>query len=56
LRLRAKLELSKTYLEVGKRLTEKSGRHKKHKGFDGKHYLDLAKTIFEELNLKSDKY
>ena len=53
-RLRAKLELSRTYFEIGKRFGEKRSEYKELNGIKAEGYLENAKIIFEELDLMSD--
>lgn len=53
-RLGARLELSRTCFEVGKRLLEEGSRHKKLNGTNPIEYLDRARALFEEMNLKHD--
>lgn len=50
----AKLELSRTYMEVGKRLLEKKGRFHELNGITAQQYLEKAKALFEEMNLRWD--
>ena len=50
----AKLELSRTYMEVGKRLLEKKGRFHELNGITAQHYLEKAKALFEEMDLRWD--
>ena len=47
-----KLELSRTYFEIGKTLS--SLKHKKLKGLSGEDYLVKAKSMFEEMDLQWD--
>ena len=53
-RLGARLELSRTYFEVGKRLLEPESRYKTLNGIKAKEYLEMAKERFEELGLQWD--
>jgi len=53
-RLGARLELSRSYFEVGKRLTEPKSRHSELKGKKAEEFLEMARTIFEELDLQWD--
>ena len=50
----AKLELSKTYFEVGKRIIEEKSEYKELNGIKAKEYLEMAKTLFEEMDLQWD--
>jgi tetratricopeptide (TPR) repeat protein len=53
-RLGARLELSRTYMEVGKRLLEKKSRYKELNGIGGPQYLEKAKTMFMDMKLEWD--
>jgi hypothetical protein len=53
-RLDARLELSRTYFEVGKRLIEPESKYKELNGIKAEEYLDLAKALFAELDLQWD--
>ncbi|UCB46953.1 MAG: AAA family ATPase [Spirochaetota bacterium] len=53
-RLGAKLELSRTYYEVGKRLSEPKSKHNSLKGIKSEEYLEKAKSMFEEMELQWD--
>ncbi|MFN2302239.1 MAG: hypothetical protein ACK2TV_00775, partial [Anaerolineales bacterium] len=53
-RLEARPDLSRTYFEVGKRLLEPHSKYKKLNGIDAKGYLDKARVLFEEMELKRD--
>ena len=53
-RLGARVDLSRTYMEIGKRLLEHKSRYKKFKGIDAKDYLGKAKILFEEIRLQQD--
>jgi len=50
----AKLELSRTYFELGKFLSNPKTKQKQLNGLSGKDYLDKAKTMFEEMDLQWD--
>jgi len=52
--LGARPNLSRTYLEIGKRLLDHQSKHKKLNGIDGKGYLEKAKALFEEMDLQRD--
>lgn len=53
-RLEARLELSRTFFEVGKRLSEKKSRYKELNEISSQEYLTKAKSLFEEMDLKWD--
>jgi class 3 adenylate cyclase/tetratricopeptide (TPR) repeat protein len=53
-RLNDRLELSRTYFEVGKRLLEPRSRHKELNGVKAGEYLEKARAMFEEMNLQWD--
>jgi hypothetical protein len=53
-RLGARLELSRTYLEVGKRLLEPGSKYKELDGVKAKDYLDRARKQFIEMDLQWD--
>ena len=53
-RLGARVDLSRTYMEIGKRLLEHKSRYKKFKAIDAKDYLGKAKILFEEIGLQQD--
>jgi len=53
-RLNARLELSRTYFEVGKRLMEGGLRLNSLNGLTAVEYLDKAKLLFEEMGLEWD--
>jgi class 3 adenylate cyclase/tetratricopeptide (TPR) repeat protein len=53
-RLGARLELSRTYSEIGKRLLEPESRHKELDGIKAEKYLEMAKALFEEMDLQWD--
>ena len=52
--LGAKLELSRTYFEVGKYLASPQSKYKQLNGTTAEEYLDKAKTMFEEMDLAWD--
>ena len=52
--LGAKIELSRTYFEVGKSLLEPNSKYKELNSITAEEYLDKAKTIFEEMDLPWD--
>jgi len=53
-RLGARPELSRTYMEVGKRLLEKKSKSNELKGINAKEYLEKARKMFEEMDLQWD--
>jgi len=53
-RLGAKLELSRTYFEVAKRLLEEKSKYHSLNGISAKEYLKKAKTMFQEMDLQWD--
>ena len=53
-RLNDRLELSRTYYEVGKRLLEPKSKHKELDGIKAEEYLEKARTMFEEMDLQWD--
>jgi predicted ATPase/class 3 adenylate cyclase len=52
--LGARLGLSRTYFEVGKRLLEARSKYKKVNGIEAEEYLERAKVLFEEMELQWD--
>jgi len=52
--LGARLELSRTYFEVGKRLLEPQSKYKELNGIEPKGYLEKAAILFEEMGLERD--
>jgi len=54
LRLNARLELSRTYMEVGKRLLGPESKNKKFNDIEAQEYIDKAKTLFVEMDLQWD--
>ena len=53
-RLNDRLELSRTYYEVGKRLLEPKSKYKELDGIKAEEYLEKAKVMFEEMDLQWD--
>ncbi len=53
-RLGARPDLSRTYMEVGKRLLEPQSRFKELNGISAPEYLDKAETLFREMDLQWD--
>lgn len=52
--MEAKLELSRTYFEVGKRLSEPNSRLTTLNGISASEYLSMAKKMFDEMDLSWD--
>ena len=50
----ARPELARTYMEIGKRFLEEKSRYKELNGISAKEYLDKARTMFQEMDLKWD--
>ena len=53
-RLGARVELARTYMEVGKRLLEKSSRSHELNGIEAEAYLEKARRLFGEMDLQWD--
>ena len=53
-RLDARLELSRTYFEVGKRLLETESKYKTLNGIKAQAYIEKAEQLFEEMDLQWD--
>ena len=53
-RLGARPELARTYMEVGKRLSEFEGQHKGLNGISANEYLNKARSMFKEMDLQWD--
>ncbi|MCK4822669.1 hypothetical protein KA005_43300, partial [bacterium] len=53
-RLEARPELSRVYLEVGKRFLEANSKYKKLNGIKAEEYLERAEVLFEEMDLQWD--
>ncbi len=53
-RLGAKLELSRTYMTVGKHLVDPASKYKALNGSSGEEYLEKARGMFEEMDLQYD--
>ena len=51
-RLGAKTELSRTYFEVGKRLSEIKSKYRELNGIESDGYLKKARIMFEEMEMK----
>ncbi|MDM8536520.1 hypothetical protein QUF70_07200, partial [Desulfobacterales bacterium HSG17] len=52
--LGAKIELSRTYFEVGKNLAAPHSKYKELDGIKSREYIDQAKSMFEEMDLAWD--
>ena len=52
--LSARLELSRTYYEIGKRLLEPQSKHKELNGITAQEYLEKARVLFKEMDLQWD--
>jgi hypothetical protein len=53
-RLKMMLDLSRTYFEIGKRLSEPSSPFKELNGISAAEYLNKAKTMFEKMDLQRE--
>jgi len=53
-RLGARPDLSRTYMEVGKRLLEPNSKYSQLNGIRAKEYLDKAEALFREMDLEWD--
>jgi tetratricopeptide (TPR) repeat protein len=53
-RLGSRLDLSSTYLHLGKRLLEPKCRYKRVNGIEAKGYLEKAQVLFEEIGLEGE--
>jgi tetratricopeptide (TPR) repeat protein len=53
-RLGARPELSRTYMEVGKRLSEPESKYKELNRTSAREYLDMANSMFKEMDLQWD--
>ena len=53
-KLKAKLELSRTYFETGKFLSDPKTNYNELNGHSASHYLEKAKSMFEEMDLQWD--
>jgi len=53
-RLNDRLELSRTYYELGKRLLEPESKYKELDGIKAEEYLEKARVMFEEMDLQWD--
>ena len=52
--LGARLELSRTYFEIGRRLLDPKCKFKELKGVKAEEYLEKARSMFKEMDLKWD--
>ncbi len=52
--LKARPDLARTYMEIGKRFLEEKSKYKELNEISGKEYLEKARTMFEEMNLQWD--
>jgi tetratricopeptide (TPR) repeat protein len=53
-RLGARLELSRTYMEVGKRLMEPMSKYRELNGLGAEDYLNKSRIMFEDMGLQWD--
>jgi len=53
-RFKMRTDLSRTYFEIGKRLSEPNSPYKELNGITAAEYLTKAKTMFEEMDLQWD--
>lgn len=53
-RLGARIELSRTYMEIGSRLIEKKSKFRELNGIKPEEYMEKARTLFEGLDLQWD--
>jgi len=53
-RLGAKVELSRTYMEIGKRFLEEKSKFKELNGIKAEEYLKKARIMFKEIDLQWD--
>ncbi len=51
-KLGARPDLSRTYMEVGKRLQEQKTKYKHLNGITADEYLDKAEKLFQEMDLQ----
>ena len=52
--LGARVELSRTYMEVGRRLSEKESKFNELNGIRAEQYLEMARALFKEMGLDRD--
>jgi class 3 adenylate cyclase/tetratricopeptide (TPR) repeat protein len=53
-RFGANVQLAKTYMEIGQRLSEKTSRFRKLNSISAEEYLKKAKSLFEKFGLESE--
>jgi hypothetical protein len=53
-RLGARPDLARTYMEIGKRFLEEKSKYKELDGISAEVYLEKARTMFQEMDLKWD--
>ena len=53
-RLGARPDLARTYMEIGKRFLEEKSEYKELNGIRVKEYLEMAREMFEEMDLQWD--
>ena len=53
-RLGARIELARTYMEIGKRFLKKESRFHELNGIKATEYLEKARVLFKEMNLQWD--
>jgi len=53
-RLKFRPDLSRTYFEIGRRLSEPNSPYRELNGISSSDYLNKAKTMFEEMGLQWD--
>ena len=52
--LNTRVELAKTYMEIGRRFHENRGRNLKQYGIEAHEYLEKARILFEEMGLQCE--
>jgi tetratricopeptide (TPR) repeat protein len=55
-RLDSRVDLARTFMEVGKHLLEPNAKIKEFNGINGRGYLEKAGILFEEMGLQQDLY
>jgi len=53
-RLGARPDLSRTYMEVGKRLLERHSKYRELNGINAGEYLEKAEAMFKDMDLQWD--
>jgi len=53
-RLGARVELARTYMEIGTRILEEKSKYKELNGMSAREYLEKARTMFQEMDLQWD--